>query len=192
MLECHTELLKLMGAIDGIERVVSMDEPLPDVDLQCPLMSLPRVFKTNIDSIPASIPYLAVDPERAETWSRRLAPHADSRKVGVAWAGRPTHRYDRHRSLSLERLAPLGSVGSACEVTFFSLQKGEETRGVESASPGLPVVDYTQQIDDFADTAALIANLDLIITVDTAVAHLAARLGSRRGCCFPSSRTGGG
>ena len=119
-----------------------------------------------------SIPYLAVDPERAETWSR-IAPHAGSPKVGVAWAGRPTHRYDRHRSLSLERLAPLGSVGSACEVTFFSLQKGEEARGVESASRGLPVVDYTQQIDDFADTAALIANLDLIITVDTAVAHLA-------------------
>jgi hypothetical protein len=111
----------------------------------------------------------------AQQWQRRIATGCGSRtvlKVGVAWAGRPSHPDDHHRSIPL---ADLGSLAQVPDIRWFSLQKG--LRAADAAAGSLPLTDWTRDLADFADTAALIANLDLVITVDTSLAHLAGALG---------------
>jgi hypothetical protein len=137
-------------------------------------LSLPRIFGTTLASIPNRAPYLAADPVLKDVWHNLLPPGCDQLKVGLAWAGSATHTNDKRRSLALKQLAPLASATS---VQFFSLQKGSAAqKAIEDAGP-LNVLDFSDKLTDFADTAALIENLDLIITVDTAVAHLAGALG---------------
>lgn len=167
VLQCHAELKRLFLPLAGLAQVSSRDEPAPTADLRCPLLSLPLLFKTELHNIPASIPYLHANPERVEKWSHRLAPDG-RRRVGIAWAGRPTHRNDRERSISIQQLAPLAKNN----VRFISLQKGT----VDASGP-LKYDDWTNELTDFAETAALIENLDLVICVDTAVAHLAGAMG---------------
>jgi tetratricopeptide (TPR) repeat protein len=156
----------------GIDLVWEDGEMPPSVDFYIHLMSLARVFGTDIDSIPNAIPYLNVEPARVEQWAIRLGP--DRRpKVGIVWAGSHVHLRDRYRSMSLHTLSVLGDLK---EVRFISLQKGAavEARG---SAPVLPLLDLDSELKDFGDTEAVISQLDLVISVDTAVAHLAGALG---------------
>lgn len=140
--------------------------------MHVPLMSLPERFGTRLDSIPAAVPSLHADPFRRRLWRERLDAAADGRlRVGLAWRGRPAHSRDRDRSMPPDRLAPLLAVPG---VTFFSLHK-DAPGGVPDDPPG--VVPLGPLVHDAADTAAAVANLDLVITVDTMAAHLAGGLG---------------
>lgn len=147
---------------------------LPDVDVQIPLMSLAGLFCNAVSDIPHSIPYLAADPVRSGRWAERIGRLAvpDSIRCGLVWAGRPQYKADASRSLRLAALDPLSKVPG---VSFFSLQVGEATR--EIAGSLCDPVDLSDGLTDFAETAAAMENLDLIVTVDTAVAHLAGALG---------------
>jgi tetratricopeptide (TPR) repeat protein len=148
---------------------------LPAADFHCPLLSLPDVFGTSLETIPATIPYLRPDPAQAAAWARRFAglPHP---RVGLIWGGRPNNAHDRLRSIALARLAPLAAVAG---VSFVSLQKGEAAAQAAAPPPGMALHDVAGDLQDFADTAAAISALDLVITVDTAVAHLAGAMGQR-------------
>lgn len=172
--ESQPELVALMRDVPGVGRVVPRGEPLPEFDAHAPLMSLPRLFGTTLDSIPWDGPYVTASPERAASWD--LAPHAGVARLraGLVWAGRPQQWDDRKRSLSLDRLAPLAAVGG---VSFFSLQVGEAAAQAATPPEGMTLVDLTSRIRDFADTAALVSRLDLVITIDTSVAHLAGAMG---------------
>lgn len=165
-LESPPELLRLFSRIEGAERVFATGTAPADYTWRCPLMSLPYALGTELATVPAEIPYLAADPEATTRWRDRLAS-CPGLRVGLTWAGRRTHRRDRARSLSPEVLAPLTGIKGA---VFHSLQK-------EGASPLAWAEDLAPSIGDFADTAAAISALDLVVTADTAVAHLAGALG---------------
>jgi tetratricopeptide (TPR) repeat protein len=185
VLEVQPELMRLLAPLDGVAQLVAQGQPLPAFDYHCPLLSLPLAFKTEIATIPGTTPYLVADPEAARQWGAR-ATHAagDALKVGLVWAGgnRPhapeLRKNDARRSIALERLLPLFDVPG---VQFFSLQKGPPAQQLaalrELHEAGRRIVDLTDEIVDFADTAALVANLDLVISVDTSTAHLAGALG---------------
>ncbi len=176
ILECHPGLRRLLTRLPGIEKVVTPGEPPAAFDLYCPILSLPHIFGTRLDTIPAATPYLQPAEDEMARWHERIIAHAPRRlKVGLAWAGRPEHKNDRNRSLRLSQLTLLASN----EITFFSLQKGPPAAEVALAPPNMRVIDLMEACDDLADTAALIANLDLIVCVDTAVAHLAGAMGKR-------------
>ena len=172
------ELLRLFQSVAGVSTIIA-GGVCPPIDVHCPLMSLPRIFDTRVESIPAPIPYLHADPNLAAQWKTKIGA-ADGAfkigpfKIGLAWAGRPTHGEDRHRSISLNDFAGLSATGRAI---FFSLQKGEASAQAANPPPGMNLFDFTAELNDFADTAALIANLDLVITIDSAVAHLAGAMG---------------
>jgi tetratricopeptide (TPR) repeat protein len=171
---CQPELQRLLKPMAQGCEIVPLGQPLKAFDFQSPLLSLPRLFGASLDSIPKTVPYLQPDAEHASAWRQRLAPYASSIKVGLVWAGRPAHKNDRNRSMKLATLAPLGHVPG---VHFFSLQKGEAAAEAKTPPEGLELVDWTEELTDFADTAALIANLDLVLAVDTAVVHLAGAMG---------------
>ncbi|MFM0242988.1 tetratricopeptide repeat protein [Paraburkholderia phytofirmans] len=180
VLEVPRELMRLMATLDGVDQLIEAGQTLPSFDCHCPLLSLPLAFKTGLDSIPSTTPYLCADAEAARQWRERLHAPADTRlKVGLVWAGgnRPhvaeLRKNDARRSIAFARLAPLLDVPN---VQFFSLQKGPAAQQLESDERGGRVIDYTGELDDFADTAALVANLDLVISVDTSTAHLAGAL----------------
>jgi tetratricopeptide (TPR) repeat protein len=162
----------LARAFPGIDRVLGPDEA-PDFDYYIHLLSLPRVFGTDLDSIPADIPYLQAEPVRVVWWAKRLGADGMLR-VGLAWAGSPTHFRDRTRSMPLRTLAPLMQLDG---VRFFSLQKGPAATEAEALAAEPKWVDVGPELNDFSDTAAVISHLDLVICVDTAVAHLAGALG---------------
>ncbi len=169
-------LLPLFSTCPGIDELVAEGNPLPDCHLHAPLLSLPRLFGTTLETIPAAVPYLAADPERLASWRARLAAYPEF-KVGVVWQGNPHHVWDRHRSVPLTRLAPLAAVPG---VRLFSLQKGPGVEQIAPAAKQLPVTVLADQLDaagGFLDTAAVMQCLDLVITVDTAAAHLAGALG---------------
>jgi tetratricopeptide (TPR) repeat protein len=165
------ELRELAERMPVIDRVLGPGEPYPPFDYYINLLSLPRVFGTDVESIPADIPYLSIDDVRDAKWRERL-PSGETLKVGIVWAGSPTHSRDRFRSLPVASLAPLLRVPG---VRFHSLQKGPAAAALTTADA--TVVDLGPELDSFADTAAAIAHLDLVIGVDTAVVHLAGALG---------------
>jgi tetratricopeptide (TPR) repeat protein len=167
VLECQAELVRLLASAQGISAVVGRGETLPHYDWQVPLQSLPLALGTKLETIPVRIPYLSAPRELREYWKKRVA-NDGLFKVGLVWAG--SESSDRSRELSL--FAPLGSGG---KVRFFSLQKGSES--AQKPPAGMEWVDYTSELTDFAATAALVEQLDLVITVDTAAAHLAGALG---------------
>lgn len=180
MLEVPPELMRLMSTLDGVDQLIEAGEALPPFDCHCPLLSLPLAFKTDLDSIPSATPYLYAHAEAARQWRDRIHAQADTRlKVGLVWAGgnRPhvaeLRKNDARRSIAFEQLAPILDVPN---VQFFSLQKGPAAQQLKSGEWGGRIVDYTEELDDFADTAALVANLDLVISVDTSTAHLAGAL----------------
>jgi tetratricopeptide (TPR) repeat protein len=173
---CSTPTLRLMASSFG-DRVILM--PAMPADLaawhwQCPLMSLPRSFGSRVDNVPASVPYLSADAQAVSYWDERLAQACSAKaRIGIAWSGRKAHQYDARRSVKFEQLLPLLRDE---RFSWVSLQKwgdGEE-------KPLLPAdvhwLDWTDELADFADTAALVSNLDLVITIDSSMAHLAGAL----------------
>jgi hypothetical protein len=140
------------------------------------LSGLPELHGTTPDNVPGSVPYLAADPSRAAAWKdrlNRLIP-SHSRRIGIVWAGRPTHNNDRQRSVSLTAFAPLASVPG---VTLVSLQKGPAVAQVGQYFGTAPLLNMGMEIADFDDTMAILETLDLLVTVDTAVGHLAGAMG---------------
>ncbi|MBB6250918.1 tetratricopeptide repeat protein [Nitrospirillum iridis] len=178
VVEVPLPLVRLMRRLPGVEMVVAHGQPLPPFDLHCPMMSLPLAFGTTLSTIPAPRRYLVADPVEAEIWRQRLvaeAPGDNRPKVGLVWAGAARAETpdvavaDRRRSMGLPALLPLLEQDN---VRFVSLQKDAAEMDVPASLGGL-----IDSVVDFADTAALISNLDLVISVDTAVAHLAAAMG---------------
>jgi len=184
---CHTALKRLFLSLDGIDQVFGLDEPLPVAgwDFWAQPLSLPFHCGTLLETIPAAIPYLHPDPDLVAAWHARMP--ADGFRVGLVWKGSAGFESDGDRSLaSLALLAPLGAVRGA---RFISLQKGAGETEAEHPPPGLPVVNLGALVEDFADTAAIMANLDLVISVDTAAVHLAGALGKRCWVLLPDYRT---
>lgn len=173
ILQVPRPLKNLLAQIAGAACVIGHDEEPPAFDLHCPLLSLPRALQTELDSIPANVPYIVAETERIESWSRRLPPRG-GRRVGLVWSGNATHTDDRNRSIALDRLAPLFDAPG---VQFFGVQRDLRDDDAQALRNAPGMLDLGRQLDDFADTAALIANLDLVIAVDTSVAHLAGALG---------------
>lgn len=176
LLSCPRPLQRLLAGVEGVAEVVDPGA-IPHFDCHCPLLSLPLLFGTTLDSVPASIPYLAADPGLAASWAQRL-PADGALRVGVVWTSNP-HRYGGATKVARSKLsracpgtalAPLAGVRG---VRYFSLQKDPPP----GDPPGLALTDCMHMVDDFADTAALIANLDMVISVDTSVLHVAGALG---------------
>jgi hypothetical protein len=172
VLEVPKELLGLARRLPEVGQLLARGDALPRFDLQCPLFSLPRAFATTIETIPAQVPYLSAEPEAIARWRIRLGERPGL-KVGLAWAGSPQHRNDARRSIAIETLLPLLRLEG---VRWFSLQVGERAADLARLPGGL-VTDLSPDLIDFAETAAVIGNLDLVIAVDTASAHLAGALG---------------
>jgi tetratricopeptide (TPR) repeat protein len=171
ILDVQPTLVRLAAQTEGIETLVATGDPLPEFDLHCPLMSLPRAFSTRLDSIPAQVPYLRA-PEDARQNAAQLVWPAGALRVGLVWSGNPKYPEDRWRSIALGAFAPILEIGGT---RFYSLQLGPAAS--QLAENGASVVDLQSAIHDMADTAALIERLDLVITVDTAAAHLGGALG---------------
>jgi Flp pilus assembly protein TadD len=173
VLEVQPALHGLLADTDGASRVIRRGETLPEFTWQCPLMSLPLALGTKLETIPARVPYIVADAVRVDTWRERL--QKNTRRVGLAWAGNPGHPRDRLRSIPLEQLVPLLNVAGT---TFYSLQFGSGSEQMKQLRPGGQLVDLGDELQDFANVAAIVANLDLVISIDSAVAHLAGALGT--------------
>ena len=179
VLEVQPALRTLLAQLPGVGTLVARGDTLPAFDLHCPLLSLPLAMGTRVFTIPPPLPRLQADPERTAAWDARLGPRRGLR-VGVAWQGNTGHDNDRNRSIPLERfaalLSPLAGASDA-PVEFISLHPQVPPRD-RPMLPALPALrDVGDGLNDFADTAALVAHLDLVIAVDTSVAHLAAAMG---------------
>jgi tetratricopeptide (TPR) repeat protein len=172
-------LRRLLGTLGSDIDLIGGGEVPAEFDCHCPMMSLPLAFGTRLETIPNQIPYLAADQAAVVRWRSRLAALPGPR-IGLLWAGAQgrdhpaAHAIDQRRSITLARYAPLARVSGA---SFVSLQTGEPAAQATAPPAGLSLSDWTDELTDFADTAALIVALDLVITVDTAVAHLAGALG---------------
>jgi tetratricopeptide (TPR) repeat protein len=203
VLECQPSLVPLLEGVAGIDQIVPQGQPgntgadasqLPHFDVHIPLMSLPGVFGTTMSTIPGDVPYLRADPELIDRWRRELAA-LDGFKIGIAWQGNPQNARDRQRSVPLNCFEPLARLQG---IRLVSLQKGLGTEQLiggigklpnsSQLEPGLiaspsqvgPIIDFGDRLDAsgaFLDTAAVMLNLDLVVTVDTAVAHMAGALG---------------
>jgi tetratricopeptide (TPR) repeat protein len=172
ILEVQPRLVRLLRGLPGVSLVVGRGEPLPPFAWECPLMSLPLAFGTTMDTIPLSIPYLRADVAEACAMRERWA--GDGLRVGLAWAGNPQHRSDEQRSMPLRALLPLAEVPG---IRWISLQKGPACAQIQPLQRQFPLLDASSGCRDFAETAALAATLDLVISVDTSVAHLAGAMG---------------
>ncbi|MEI8196354.1 MAG: tetratricopeptide repeat protein [Phycisphaerae bacterium] len=171
---CAPELRPLLQSMSGVAGWLVAGDVLPHCDVQCPLLSLPLVLGTTLENIPQGVPYLQAEAARVEWWRRELADAPPGLQVGLVWSGNPAHKNDRNRSVALAALAPLARMPG---VRFYSLQKGAAGEQARTPPAGMELIDRTAELKDFADTAALVANLDLVIAVDTAVVHLAGALG---------------
>jgi tetratricopeptide (TPR) repeat protein len=171
VLLCRPQLARLFRSLEGVDQVVTRGEPLPAYDLHATVMSVPGLLGIELDGLPAEVPYLAPEPEVAASWRERVGDDGRLR-VGFAWAGNPLQGNDRNRSMPLERLAPLlGAEG----VRFYSIQVGKREPDLERLPRGA-VTNLAPGLTDYAETAGAIAALDLVVTVDTAVGHLAGAL----------------
>jgi Flp pilus assembly protein TadD len=169
---CSQEMEPLLGNLPGVTQYCHRWNDVPGHAVHCRLSSLPHIFNTTPDTIPASVPYLRADPARVAIWRDRLNSTLPPRlkRIGLAWTGRPTHPNDRRRSMRLARLLRLPAAGKAA---FVSLQKPVPDADRETMHAFSGMTDLSDDLTDFGETAALIENLDLVITVDTAMGHLA-------------------
>lgn len=171
LLEVHAPLTRLLESVEGADHVIPTGSPLPPLDLHCALMSLPFALRTRADSIPAPIPYLEAATADIARWRERLRD-APGVRVGLAWSGSRTLRNDANRSMALDRLAPLAAPGR----TLIAVQK--DIRDADRAAlSAMGVRSFGEELTDFADTAALMESLDVIVSVDSSPAHLAGALG---------------
>jgi Flp pilus assembly protein TadD len=177
ILQCHWPIKTLMERCNGVRLVYASTEALPNYDWHIPMLSLPYAFATTIQNIPAKIPYIRVDPARRKNWAAKVesaTPPGTRLRIGIAWAGNPKHKNDANRSLDPSLLEPLADVEG---IAYFSLQKANENEKA-AIPPNRPkLIDFTPSLYDFAETAALMDNLDLVICADTAVCHLAGAIG---------------
>jgi len=149
---------------------------VPGHAAHCRLSSLPYMFQTRLDTIPAQVPYLKADPARIAAWKERLDRQLPpGRRIGLAWTGRPTHPNDRRRSVPLQRLLPIARA-VAGTAAFVSLQKPMPANDLAVMSEFRGMTDLSADLKDFGETAALIENLDIVVTVDTSMGHLAGAL----------------
>jgi Tfp pilus assembly protein PilF len=175
ILGCSAEMAPLLARIPGVGVCCHRWNEIPGHAAHTRLSSLAGLFHARLETIPNKVPYLTPDPARVASWAERLdrqLPHVRPR-IGIAWSGRPTHPNDRRRSIRLERLAALAQAGPAC---FVSLQKPLSPADAAAMSLFAGLTDLSDALSDFEETAALIANLDMVITVDTAMGHLAGAL----------------
>jgi tetratricopeptide (TPR) repeat protein len=192
ILEVYSPLASLLRSVEGVDQVISKGDIILPFDYHLPLMSIPCVLGLSLNAIPAKTPYLKADENKIALWKERLS-HLSSKLIGLVWAGASrqedpqAHYIDQQRSLHLKKFLPFLAYQS---VDFISLQIGDSKGQLNEISENLRPFDSSQWLDDFSDTAALISCLDLIITVDTAVAHLAGALGknvwvlSRKDSCW--------
>ncbi len=176
IIACQNELESLLRRVGGVSSIISFGQVLPACDAHCFLLSLPRLFHTTTDTIPARIPYIEADPEMVAQWRKKLTPDPTCLQVGLAWSGRPGHLNDRNRSCPLHLFEPIAHLDG---IKLFSLQKEISEQWTTMPLAALNIMDPTADIRDFSDTAAILMSLDLVITVDTAVAHLAGALGRK-------------
>lgn len=167
---CQPPLTKLFASVEGIASVIPEEEgkELPPYDLHIPLLSLPGVFRTSLETIPANVPYIHPAPDRIAAW-KDIIGHSRELKVGLVWAGGTYFKNDRERSCTLSMFAPLATIPG---VHFYSLQKGPAADQCQTPPEGMNLEDLSPLLEDFSETAAAISCLDLVISVDTAVAHL--------------------
>jgi tetratricopeptide (TPR) repeat protein len=168
ILEVEEPLKDLVSSLTGVGEVVAAGSVLPDFDVHCPLPSLPLVFATNMTTIPSKVPYLKTSPQRVADWNERLGPRNRPR-IGLAWSGRPR---PANRSVPLNLMLPLLD----CDALFVSLQKQVRPQDASILGEQRGIIHFGHALKDFSDTAAVIANLDLVISIDTSVAHLAGAL----------------
>ncbi|MDP2808955.1 MAG: tetratricopeptide repeat protein [Rhodocyclaceae bacterium] len=179
-LEAPAALHRLLAGMPGLAGIHAAGEGGGGWDQACPLMSLPHRFGTTLETVPADIPYLHADPGRVTYWRNRLGTDRHRPAVGLVWAGEPrkgqpdAYRIDLRRSLRLDDLAPVLALEG---IDFVSLQKGAGAAQMDGHPLAGRILDWTPELTDFAETAALAMNLDLIVTVDTSVAHLSGGLG---------------
>jgi tetratricopeptide (TPR) repeat protein len=163
---------ELMRTLAGVSEVLACGEPLPDFDLHCTLLSLPRAFGTQLGTIPAETPYLQAAASAVESWNARLGPRNRPR-IGLAWSGSPRHDDDRKRSIGLRPFLPLLA---GIDASFISLHRDVHAADAAVLAERGDILHFGEELKHYADTAALISSLDLIISVDTSVAHLAGAL----------------
>jgi len=173
VVECPDVLAQLLGRVQGVEAVVPVGEALPAHDYQIPMMSLPGAFRTGFSNMPASVPYLSVGDDRLAAWAERVNFGDGRRRIGLVWKGSANHQRNDWRSPGLEMLAPLIRIPG---LEFYSLQKDDEAADIDAAGLADAITPLGREFHDFANTAAAVANLDLVISPDTAVAHLAGAL----------------
>jgi tetratricopeptide (TPR) repeat protein len=172
IMEVSTPLVSLISTLKGNFTIIEKGKPLPDFDLQCPIMSLPLAFRTAVSAIPSEIPYLYADGNKQEIWRKRLGGKTIPR-VGLAWSGSIIHKKDFNRSIPLKFFEPLFKL----PIEFHSLQKEVRKDDAVVLSNYKQIKLHQNRINDFSDTAALVQEMDLVISVDTAVAHLSGALG---------------
>jgi len=170
--EVQRLLKPILSSCPGIDQLLVQGEELPDFDTYITLLSLPCVLGTKLDTVPADVPYLKGDPEKVALWRDELGGVRDF-KIGIAWQGSRAHRGDRWRSVPLSNFAPLAAISG---VRLYSLQKNDGQEQLGQVSFGERIVDLSPRLETFADTAAVIENLDLVLCCDTSVGHLAGAL----------------
>ena len=180
ILEAPLLLMKLTATLKGHFILIESGKSLPDFDYYCPVVSLPLAFKTSVETIPAPLSYLYVDEAKKQQWNKRLGKHVMTR-IGLVWAGNPDHTNDRNRSLLLKQFSSLFTLS----FEFHSLQK--DIREVDSQTiMDFPhIYQHQDELQDFSDTAALVDAMDVIISVDTSVAHLAGAMGKKLWLLLP-------
>jgi hypothetical protein len=173
ILAVQKPLHELMSTLTGAAQIVFTGEPLPHFDIHCPLASLPLAVGTRLESIPSTTPYLHAPAHALQHWKTRLEPR-DRLRIGICWAGNPNHKSDVSRSIGLSPLLPLLTN---TDVQFFSLQKDLRAGDAEILRNNRHITHLGQEIETFSDTAAIISSMDLVISIDTSVVHLAGSLG---------------
>ena len=174
--KCQPDLFRLLQNYKGFDEIIEQiptSESAVQFDVHIPLLSLPGIFGTTPDTIPSEASYITANPNLVTQWQMRLG-HNEDFKIGIVWAGNPKHKDDLKRSCSLADFAPLANIP---DLTFYSLQKGQASTETCNPPENMKLINLENELNDFTDTAAVIANLDLVISVDTAVAHLAGGLG---------------
>jgi glycosyl transferase family 9 (putative heptosyltransferase)/tetratricopeptide repeat protein len=179
-------LHQLLSGVSGVAECLPLSrKPLPAFDLYCPISSLPLAFGTRLETIPSAVPYLPAPPvSRVQAWQDRLKDRLgahDRLRVGLVWSGNPKHKNDANRSIPLQMLSPILDL----EAAFVSLQKDAKVGDKNYLATHSEIVDLSADLGDFAETAALVSCLDLVISVDTSVAHLAGALGRRTWVLLP-------
>lgn len=177
IVECQAPLARLLASCSGIDHLASRGAPLPAFDMQAALLSLPGLFKTTLETVPAQVPYLFPDSSLIASWRTEL-DNSPGFKIGIAWQGSATFAGDRMRSAPLRHFAPLARVPG---VRLYSVQKGPAREQIDAVARDFAVVDLGSTLDEtagaFMDTAAVMRSLDLVVTTDTSIAHLAGALG---------------